>query len=102
MNVPKIGEIRAEFKVTNTKVKGFLLCDSVEGVEKIQQVQKEFDYALQSQGLEINEMVYSCSSKIPKVTDQIENIGENKTQTKILYQVAKTFLSVTKNIKEIA
>ncbi len=102
MKVPKIGEIRAEFKVTNTKVKGFLLCDSVEGVEKIQQVQNEFHYALQSQGLEINEMVYSCSNKIPKVTDQIENTEENKTQTKTLYQVAKTFLSVTKNMKEIA
>ena len=36
------------------------------------------------------------------VDNNVENTEENKTQTKTLYQVAKTFLSVTKNMKEIA
>lgn len=99
MDVKELGEIRAEFKVTNGKVKGFLLCSSVEGIEKIRQTEELFYDALQEQGLEMDQMVYSRSSKIPKVTDEIENTEqENKIETKTLYQVAKIFLVTTKNI----
>jgi hypothetical protein len=105
----RYGTIEAEFKVQNRQAKGLILCDSQEANEMVKKNIGVITDSLEKQNISLNQMdigVEKLSNKSYKSKGLTSN-QEAKTSkeaanvtTKDLYQVAKSFVILVKNMEQ--
>lgn len=90
MELPNGGELRAEFRLSETSLSGFVMTDSKELTEQVKAINEEFTQAMENAGLPKAEMTYTEGSELPAVSD---NRAENNVDTAKLYQITKEFIT---------
>ncbi|HEX3021767.1 MAG TPA: DUF6240 domain-containing protein [Lachnospiraceae bacterium] len=109
VNSEEFGVINADFTVEQGSVKGLLLSDSRSTMEQLKGYTGELEQSIKDQGLELKQLNYGVervttdtyigksSSKAQEVTDESANA---KVDTKNLYQIAKSFVVIIKNMEQ--
>jgi hypothetical protein len=109
VNSDEFGVINADFTVEKGSVKGLLLSDSRSTMEQLKGYTGDLEHSIKDQGLELKQLNYGVerittdayigksSSKAQEVTDESTN---TKADTKNLYQIAKSFVVIIKNMEQ--
>lgn len=105
----RYGTIEAEFKVQNRQAKGLILCDNQEASEMVKNNISVIADSLEKQNISIEQMdigvekLNSKSFKLKGLTKNQEAKDLNEeanVTTKELYQVAKSFVILVKNMEQ--
>lgn len=92
MHSEKLGKMNAEFVLKENELKGFLLCDTKEGLENIKKGEGEFESRLEQQGITIKQINYGIETKSMDAYKKQNNKDNEVVDTKALYQAAKAFV----------
>lgn len=100
VNSEQLGNIQGIFSVKDQEVKGYVLGDNQEGLRKLEEMEEQWNTRLQEEEICLKEIHFQ--SKVND-TESVKKIKykkqEETTDTKTLYQVAKTFVQQVKELE---
>lgn len=100
MEDENFGNISMDFKVSNDKVKGLVLCDQRQGFETLQEQGDVLERNLENAGYQVKNISYGMDFKSRNELMN-ESVKNQEADTKQLYQIAKILVrSVTAVIRE--
>lgn len=92
MNSERFGKVEAEVTVKDNMIKGFILCETMEGTETIKECLESMTGELKNLGLEVKQLSVGTDEKAIKHMKHQQSDSSERTETKMLYQTAKVFV----------
>lgn len=96
MNSEKFGRIEIEASIKEQAINGVILCESKEGLNKLNDCKEQMKAELEEMGLTVKQLSAAISDKALGRLGSSEDAGENHTETKVLYKAAKVFVEQLK------
>ncbi|MCR5792895.1 MAG: DUF6240 domain-containing protein [Lachnospiraceae bacterium] len=90
------GKVQCEFTVKEQVIKGFILCENVDGKNYLTQKNAQLEDGFKALGLDVRQINIATDQRGLEHYQPALERGENATSTKVLYQVAKL---VVENIR---
>ncbi|MFA9463522.1 MAG: DUF6240 domain-containing protein [Velocimicrobium sp.] len=88
MDSEEYGKLEGEFSVRGTMIKGFILCDSRDGLETMQTAKTQMNKGFENLGLEVKQLTFGYDKKAVEAAKS-QGTQKEETSTNLLYQVAK-------------
>ena len=98
-NLTGLGKIVAEFTVRNDQVSGYILGESVKVTETLEKQKNKIEQAFEQIGLQINQISCQTDRELPFLSSKQE--GDKTVENEQLYDLAKEFLVVLKEMDKI-
>lgn len=92
MDSERFGRVEAEVTAKENMIKGFILCETMEGTETIKGCLEPMTGELKNLGLEVKQLSVGTDEKAIKHIKHQQLDSSGRTDTKLLYQVAKVFV----------
>ncbi len=104
MESEKIGNIAADFNIKNGELKGLITCDNKDSIKMLRDNDSRLKERLGGLGITPKLISYIVDSKGDLISKQQQNNPDQETDAKIpstkeLYQTAKTFVTIIKNLE---
>lgn len=96
MESNQFGKVEAEITVKEQAIKGFILCESMEGTETIKKCLEPMTEQLKELGVEVKQLSVGTDAKAVKHIKHQQSGADQRTDTKLLYQTAKLFVQTFK------
>lgn len=100
INDETYGRIEGEFRVKESEVKGFVLCDSKAGQEVMRAAKESMNQKLETLGLSVKQLTIGYDKNMVNYIKKQEK-NSKETSTRLLYQVAKGLVkSISETIQQ--
>ena len=100
MDLDEISNVSISFKLSDNRLKGIIVSNQRETVDKLRNMQDDLLMKLKSQGIEVTQLDYGVGSSITKYDELAfgEADSDSEENTNQLYSVAKLFIQeIVKN-----
>lgn len=91
MNSEKLGRVEIEASIKEQAINGVILCETREGLEKLNDCRQQLEESLKEAGLTVKQLTTAISDKALEGL-RTSGDGENQTGTALLYRTAKIFV----------
>ncbi len=88
MDSEEYGKLEGGFTVKEDTIKGFILCDSKDGLETMEAAKKQMSEGFERLGLEVKQLTFGYDKKAVE-NAKVQGTQKEETSTNLLYQVAK-------------
>lgn len=91
MNSEKFGRVEIEASIKEQAINGVILCETKEGLEKLNDCMQQMTKGLEELGLTVKQLSTAISDRALEKLRSSDDM-ENQTETRMLYKTAKVFV----------
>lgn len=92
MDTEAIGKVEGEFTLKEQTIKGFILCDTKDGLDTMDAIKNRIKKGLENLDLEVKQLSIGYDKKVAEQVKHQTKESTDETSSQLLYQVAKVIV----------